>query len=180
MNIYESQIIIFKTVSFLFLAGTKHIKTQACSMNITQVVDFSLVNALMLCSHLYISSFYAACDFSTDLFFICISYVFCCFSPIFFFLNCVRVFYQFLDTESYYQYKKEFKRISLPLPTSLPILILLPVTGNSPHFRAFFLHLPQDWPYLMRALYESRGFRNLLLFPSFPYLLLLSLNYNFV
>lgn len=98
----------------------------------------------------------------------------------FFFLNCVRVFYQFLDTESYYQYKKEFKRISLPLPTSLPILILLPVTGNSPHFRAFFLHLPQDWPYLMRALYESRGFRNLLLFPSFPYLLLLSLNYNFV
>lgn len=146
---------------------------QACNMNFTQVVNTLIpwiwnLYLYVLHRHLSLSPFYAVYSFSTDLFCICIvlfpSWLFSKLSHIFLSISWHWVL---LPTQ---------KRIFLLLPLSLPVSVLLSVIGHSSHFRTYFLHLPQNWPYLMRAVYGSKAFKNLPLPLSFSYLLLLSLN----
>lgn len=136
-------------------------------MNIAQMLLQSSKYSHTLNWNPYLCVLHAVYDFSTDLFFMCIYYF-----PSFSFFQIMSFFFTNFSTQSPSTNTKTNFPSLLP---SLPISMLLPAIGHSLDFRAYFLHLPQDWPYLMRALRGSRGFKNLFLSPSFPYLLL-SLN----
>lgn len=180
MNISESQIIYFsKMFSFLFLVGTQtHTGMQHGHYT---GVDFNLVNTLLagiwklylcLLDIIYLSLlFMQPTDFTTELVYI---YILLFLALLFFPIKSYL-----LQFSGHWILLLVLNRI-FRTPTSLAGSVLLLVIAHLSHFRAYFLHLPEDWPYLMNALHGSRGFKSLSLSLSFPYQLLLSLNFSVI